>query len=544
MISWIQTIIQRHHKWFFGALLIVIIVAFVFTVGATPGIGSSNRSDYTRNFLGFNLSSQQVQQQLARGVELSFILSNRNPSQINFEAAMKQRAVMLYLADTLEIPEPTEAQLMSFIQTRPAFIDPQTGVFSNNIYTSFVDNVSNSDRYDQQTVVAILTQDWRIDRAAEAVSGPGYVLPYLAERQEEQTRTTWSVETATMNAGGFKTTVTPTEDALKTFFEQAGERYKLPPQMTINYVAFPAADYLSEVSTPTDEELDAFYIRNISKWEKNADGSAKPLEEVRDAVAQAWKQPQAARKAAEAASQLTVKIYNAYTAKKIDAGEEALTAFIKDAGYKVQETPSFSVGSLPQDFPLPAQAAEAAEALTDRRLYSDAIVGPDGAYVVLRGQQTPATMPELDAVRERVVADYTAVETNRAFTEFGEQIHSQLQQAVDEGGSFSAVARKAGFEPKSFTDFTIMDIPEGLPQYYFYQLMDMKQGEVSPMLRYGPDAVFLYVQKKEKPAIDAKADDLQETLRTLSFYYSGATAQGIIRDLVAVGDKMATPEEF
>ena len=50
MISWIQTIIQRHHKWFFGGLLIVIIVAFVFTIGAVPGIGNPNRSEYTRDF--------------------------------------------------------------------------------------------------------------------------------------------------------------------------------------------------------------------------------------------------------------------------------------------------------------------------------------------------------------------------------------------------------------------------------------------------------------------------------------------------------------
>ena len=95
MISWIQTIIQRHHKWLFGALLIVIIVAFVFTVGAVPGIGNPNRSEYTRNFLGFNLSSQQVQQELVRGVELTAILTGRDPRQLDYDSAIKQRAVML-----------------------------------------------------------------------------------------------------------------------------------------------------------------------------------------------------------------------------------------------------------------------------------------------------------------------------------------------------------------------------------------------------------------------------------------------------------------
>ncbi len=545
MISWIQTIIQRHHKWLFGALLIVIIVAFVFTIGAVPGIGNPNRSEYTRNFLGFNLSSQQVKQELARGVEMSFILNGRNPQQVNYEAAMKQRAVMLYLADTLEVPAPTEKQLAGLIRSLPAFTDPQTGSFSNNAYTAFVDNLANTNRYDQEMVVGIISQDWRIQQAAEAISGPGYVLPYMVERQEEQTRTKWSVETATMSAANFKTTVEPTEDDIKTFFEQAGERYKLPAQMTANYVFFDASDYLSEVPAPTEDELDAYYIRNISKWEKGDNDSAKPLEDIRETVVKAWQQPQAVDKAAQAASQLTVDIYKAYTAKEIQPGDEkALLAFVKDKGYEVQTTPAFTAASPPKDFPLPAQATAAAAALTDRRLYSDAIPGPKGAYVLFRGEQIPAKMPALDTVRDRVVADYTNVETNRAFTEFGTQIHDQLQQAVDNSGSFTAVAKKNGFETKSFDGFTLMDPPEGLPQYYFYQLMDMKQGEVSPMLRFGPDAVFLYVKQKQKPDLKATREDMQETLRTLGYYYSGATAQGIIRDLVAVGDKMATPEEF
>ena len=43
MISWSQTILQKHNKWLFSILLVVIIIAFVFTIGNTPGIGSGNR---------------------------------------------------------------------------------------------------------------------------------------------------------------------------------------------------------------------------------------------------------------------------------------------------------------------------------------------------------------------------------------------------------------------------------------------------------------------------------------------------------------------
>ncbi|MGE9294472.1 MAG: hypothetical protein ACQKBW_12730 [Puniceicoccales bacterium] len=544
MISWIQTIIQRHHKWFFGALLIVIIVAFVFTVGAVPGIGSPNRSEYTRDFLGFNLSSDQVQQNLARGVEMSYILSGRNPQSVNLEDAMKQRAVMLYLANTLEIPSPGEKQVAQYIQSLPAFTDPQTGQFSNNVYTTFLDNVSNSSRYSEQVVADIIAQDWRIQRAAEAVSGPGYVLSYLAEQQEAQARTSWSVETAVMSSEGFQTVVDVKDDELQTYFEQAGERYKLPAQMTLNYVFFPAKDYAAKVPEPTEEQLEAYYIRNISQWEKTEDGAAKPFEDVRDAVAKAWRQPQAVNMATEAASQLTVDIYKAYTAKKIASGEQALLDFVKNGGYTVKATPAFGGQELPKDFPLPLKAVQAGASLKDRRLYSDAIPGPEGAYVVFRGELIPAKMPKLEDVRESVVADYKTAKTSEAFTAFGEKIHNELQQTVDKGDSFTAVARKNGFEVKSYEDFTLMSPPKDLPQYYFYSFMDMDQGQVSPMLRVGPESVFIYVKKKETPDVTSDPDALKEATDTIGYYFAGATAQSIIRDLVAVGDKMATPEEF
>ena len=235
--------------------------------------------------------------------------------------------------------------------------------------------------------------------------------------------------------------------------------------------------------------------------EKTEDGAAKPLEEIKETVTAAWKQPKAVHTAAKDASQLTVDIYDAYTAKQIPVGDEAaLLDFVKGAGYTIESTPAFNPqGQLPQDFPLPANAAQAAAKLNDRRLYSDAISGPESAYVVFRGEQTPAKMPKLDDVRDRVVSDYTAVETNRAFTDFGKQIHEQLQQGVDNGGSFSAIAKKNGFTAKSFNDFTIMDTPKGLPQYYFYQLMDMKQAKSPPCSALAPTRSSSTFPKSRSP---------------------------------------------
>lgn len=543
MISWIQTILQKHNKWLFGILLAVIIVAFVFTIGATPGIGSGDRSKFERNFFGFNLASPQVRSMLTRATEMSFALSNRRPQQAEFEVAVKQRAVMLYLADRLEIPSPTEEQLAAFIQERPAFIDPQTGNFSSNEYTRFLDTISQSRVYSEEDVAEVMAQDWRIQRVAEAISGPGYVLPYVAARQEAQYRTVWSVETAITPFATFTVETVPTDEELQAFFEQTGARYENPPQMTVQYLFFDANNYLKNMPAPSEEELQLWYTRNISKWPKDAEGQAKPLADIREQVIADMQRPQAARQAAQAGDALYEAIYNAIVDKQITDDEAAVLAFVKEQGHTLQTSPAFSPQAIPADFPLPREVAQAAAQLTGGLFYTDPIQASDGAYMLFRGTQIPASMPALAEVRERVLADYKTNEKNQAFTEHGEQISEQLQAAVKEGQSFTEEADKLGLTTKSFDDFTIMNPPEDLPQYYFYQLADMNAGQVSPMQRYGPEGVFLYVKKKDVPEI-GESDDLKEAMTNLGFYYASATAQGILRDLVVIGDKMAEPKEF
>src|SRR5687768_8865816 len=54
MISWIQRYFQHHFKVIFAVLLGLIIISFVFTIGAAPGIGQAERQVVDRYFFGYN----------------------------------------------------------------------------------------------------------------------------------------------------------------------------------------------------------------------------------------------------------------------------------------------------------------------------------------------------------------------------------------------------------------------------------------------------------------------------------------------------------
>ncbi|MDE6432048.1 MAG: hypothetical protein K2L13_01485, partial [Opitutales bacterium] len=103
MISSIQQILQKHHKWIFSILLGVIIVAFVFTIGSTPGIVGKKK---TAMFYGVNLISRKDTQPILNSAIISSLASGKMfYSTGQLDSAVLMRIALLSKADELLIPE-------------------------------------------------------------------------------------------------------------------------------------------------------------------------------------------------------------------------------------------------------------------------------------------------------------------------------------------------------------------------------------------------------------------------------------------------------
>ena len=71
MISSLQNFLQKHHKLLFGTLLIIIVIAFVFTIGA-PGVGL-RRMKHSYLY-GMYLSDAHEKDEMRRDVLCSAVL--------------------------------------------------------------------------------------------------------------------------------------------------------------------------------------------------------------------------------------------------------------------------------------------------------------------------------------------------------------------------------------------------------------------------------------------------------------------------------------
>ena len=116
MISWLQTNLQKHFRFLFIILLGVVIVAFVFTIGAAPGIGDGRQNIPNLRFFDVELTTESQRQKFFNEAYYSSLLSGTPMSQDQLNQYAFNRAAALHLANIHNLPGPNTEQLTSHIQ--------------------------------------------------------------------------------------------------------------------------------------------------------------------------------------------------------------------------------------------------------------------------------------------------------------------------------------------------------------------------------------------------------------------------------------------
>ena len=120
MITWIQRYFAHHFKTIFAVLLAVTIISFIFTIGASPGIGRGDRRVVDRQFFGYNLSLQDDSARLMGDASISANLQLGSMGGLESEQIQNyafQRAATLALADEWHIPAPTTTEIADAIKS-------------------------------------------------------------------------------------------------------------------------------------------------------------------------------------------------------------------------------------------------------------------------------------------------------------------------------------------------------------------------------------------------------------------------------------------
>jgi peptidyl-prolyl cis-trans isomerase D len=259
MITWIQRYFAHHFKTIFAVLLAVTIISFIFTIGASPGIGRGDRRVVERHFFGYNLGLQEDQQRLMGDAGLSANLQLGSFAGLEGEQIQSyafQRAAALHLADQWHIPSPTPAELTDQIKALRLFMG-QDGQFDPKAYATFRDNLKTNPRgLTEADIARVIGDDVRAKKVQDLLAGPGYVLTSDIKLQLSRADTSWTIATASVDYASFAPTLKPTDAELTKFFDDNAFRYEIPPSVVASHVEFPSMNFLPAVKV-TEEEIRA-----------------------------------------------------------------------------------------------------------------------------------------------------------------------------------------------------------------------------------------------------------------------------------------------
>ena len=494
MISWIQNRLIRHGRWIFITLLGVIIVAFVFTIGNTPGCTTNDSAYEVVNFYGYDLNSPKQMEGLGRKASLSAQLNNvRIENNQQFQSQLTGRIALLHLAGEIGIPIPTAEALSDYIQTKPLFADEE-GNFSRDTMTRFMDSIQSDPSIPDGLVATVLQEDYQIDALAEALSGPGYTLPSEGILQAQRSKTSYTVTTAQLSYLEFSPEIDLDANTLEKFYQNNAANYEIPERIKASALFF-----LLEEDTVEDSESS----------------------DVRE---------QANRSANQAAQNFAYDLYN----RTIDRDSNTFKELVTDAGLKLTKIEPYTLNQI-VDRELPEDLLNSAFALSDAKYYSDPYPINGGYAVLIYEGRIAPELPAFDSVANQVKDDFLIEEKRRLFYAEGLRIKDDLDEALESGTEFSAAAEALKLEVRSYEAFMLSEVPESLNQAVVQAIPSIQSGAASPMLQSENQGFFVYINNKDVPRIDESDPDYTQAMAFLERYSSMTRMRSLIGELITAG---------
>ncbi|MBO6102719.1 MAG: peptidyl-prolyl cis-trans isomerase [Opitutales bacterium] len=535
MITWIQVLLQKHHKVVFSILLAVIIVAFVFTIGSSiPSFSrdaSGARVD-SKNFYGYNLEDQRQVEELSLIAQLDLRMAGVRVDQNTLQNAVLKHAYLMYLAKSLCVNSASASDLKAFIQSRPAFQNGD-GSFNAEAFAKF-NELLKLQGFDETVVDKILSELVVASKTLELVSGPGYVLDDEVALAYKDAYGRWDVSVALLPFDSFKPQIKEDDASISAFFNLNKEMFRVPEAVASDVIFIPAKDFYSDKNSFTEDEIKDFYSKNLQKYVSVKDGKASvsELKDIKDKVVADLKAADAAGKALVKADEILTSIYDA----EIKCGSEEFKKFVADGKYALKHLPFVRKNdkSFPKD--APESVFNAALQLSETVFYKDPVPAEDGAYLVFFRESKPSYIPELKEVYAEVKEAYLAQEKAKAFSENGAACVKAFAEAAKKGGlkGFEKAAKEAGFKVSQLENFSFSDEKfRTLEMYQYLRVLSailpkIKQGDVSNMLTVDGGGYIVYADKFTAPEKKADAKELKDLAKNAQNIMRGLSTTSVL----------------
>jgi len=528
MITWIQTVLQKSHKIVFSILLVVITIAFVFTIGQIPFFGDRHRGgeDAQKDFYGFDLSNQNTLSYLGTFAVYDALL---NGVQVSDSFVLKQ-AYLRHVAGKLGIRGVSQQELLAYIHSAPVFAG-KDGKFDSALWKKFVDVRVASGRMSEEALTQILSENAMLAKVESLIAGPGYFFADEVSKSYDNYYGIWNFNLAKIPYDSFKPQIAVSDKALEKFYAERAAAFKVGEGIVVETAFFPLKDFAA-VKTPSEAELKSAYEANKAKY---LDKNSKQLSfnEARAKVLADVLSDAAMRGAGAKAEALALKVYNSRA--KMNSAE--LKKLLADEKVALKKSKEMRTTDTTLDTSLPQNVAAAGFKLDEQNFYTDPIHTQEGVYIVFLAQKLSAYQPKLADVKADVEKAFKAAEKRRLFAEYGAKLDTAFADGIKAGKTFAEIAKaqKVSFESvKKFTMRDAFEAPDSVKAAYpvvSAELPKMKIGGVSKMQFLGDAGYIVNLVAFEKPK--ANPEELGKVRANYAKGMSAMTFETVLEDASA-----------
>jgi hypothetical protein len=522
----------------FVALLAIVIVAFVFTIGNTPGcVGRSTSIDYYGHTL--SRGSKDVKQLSNNAIMSSYLHYGRAPfSEQYLQIEIYRRAAYLHLANELKIPAPSKTAIQDMIKNLPAMQNQDGGGFSASAFTRIVDLIESDTSLNTSDIESVLSEDFRMEQVLQLLGDDAFVLKDEAKWDAIRANTKYDLEVFQFAKSAFNPTIEVKDEDLENYYKENKSQFRVLERIKLTYVTIPSARFTIDAAILTDEQMTTHFNRNSFRYvDANAEKKPETYQELDAEKLSSLKKNLIMELQQDKASKFANDFaYNLFDGE-IEQGSPAFKAYLEKHQLTETEIEPYSQETVPTNTLVPQQQLRNAFSLTEKKYFSDAFrMGSGFAVLFYKGKLDPY-IPEFSEIKDKVEVAYRQSKQEAQFVEKGNELLKTLQDFASTDGEkdFEKFAKDNQLTFSKVEAATFAKIPETVPSNVFNAATKANTDEFTKFVLSKDSGYIARVVSSQRPEGEELDKFVTERFDQLKSTYNYLISQSMFSELLDAG---------
>lgn len=478
--------------WF---ICVIIIVTFVFFGMRTPNINRGPSSQYAGIAFGKKISNEDYAKSYKACYNQALMLyGNELPKAIehlNLKMQTWERIILTKEANNQHIAISDDK-----VRNRIIAIFGGPEDFDKEKYEVILANYFNTS---PRAFEEEIRDSLKISKLLETVTSNIIISDEEILEMYKMENEKVKVAYIAVEPASFVDTITPSDSALKAYYNENKDLFKTQPKINVQYIVLSTNKNISNVEV-SREEIESYYASHrenfliaLETGSESEEPQYKPLANVKKEIETVLLKQQAKELALDQAVIAEQQISDGATLDEV----------AKKCNLEIKETGLFSAAESIPEIGWNFQFLKTAFSLQEDE-ESEITEMPDGYYILKLKERKSSYIPEFNDTKDRVKQAYVAKEAVALANNKAADYQADFKNQITEIKSFKEIAKSLNLKVEETDFFSYNDYVQGVGKSHDFNnaAFTLKKGQVSDVIATSKNLIILTL--KDKSFIDKK----------------------------------------